>query len=993
MESKVTPQNSINITMADEDLTEQPTAASGSKKPSSTFRDFCQNHYIKKGEKPSTNTRIGDKSNHIIGGSYHIPEDEYDAFLKLYYRDIVSKKKTEYLTESQLKTGNGPILVDIDLRFAYDIPARVYDDSAIGDLITGYLEELSEIYQFDSDVNFQIYVFEKDSINRVEEKQITKDGIHIIIGLQADHIVQVYLREKMVKQLSEMWGDYPIINTWDDVLDKGISEGYTNWQLYGSQKPNFEAYKLTKIYNIKPDPADGQLIDNPMSKEDVAKFVNADNFPKLSARYSDHPQFFFKSAFSKIYEDRRAKMGGGSGAGAGAGAGMRRPSPQPTNDFASDFVMGIAEISRIRNAAELEHFVSRFKESLSTMDFELREAHDYTMTLPGSYYEDGSYAKWIRVGWALHNISNRLLITWIALSAKSRTFQYNTIFDLCDQWSKFVRKSDGLKIRSIIYWSKQDAYAEYKKVRENSIEYWIERTIDPALNSDAKTKMGCGEADIAVVLYQLYKDEYICVSVKSNIWYRFYKHRWWMNDSGTTLRKAISHELRDLYQAHCARIMHQASGLDPEDERSKAMKVKTQKILDICSRLSRTNDKKNIMTEAKDLFWDTSFLQKMDNNPYLLCFNNGVYDFKDKVFREGFPEDYLTKCTNIDYVPLNPVKHTPIMNEIVAFMKQLFPTAELCKYMWDHLASTLVGTASVNQTFNMYIGQGQNGKSVLTDLMSQVLGDYKVGVPITLLTGARGKIGGLAPEVVLMKGARYAVIQEPDHAERINVGVMKELVSGVEPIQARAPYMIEPVTFIPQFKLILCANEFMEIKTRDHGTWRRIRVVDFESLFTEKPVSDDLEKPHQFMLDKNLKNKFPVWREVFAAMLVKRVLETNGEVEDCARVLASSNSYREQQDYISEFIRAKVVKDTGSSIRKSQLTEEFKIWYSSNYGGKNPSPKDMHVHMDKLFGKNKSGVWSNVMLKYNDMYEDETNKLPDETAIEEDINNIHLQEI
>ena len=43
----------------------------------------------------------------------------------------------------------------------------------------------------------------------------------------------------------------------------------------------------------------------------------------------------------------------------------------------------------------------------------------------------------------------------------------------------------------------------------------------------------------------------------------------------------------------------------------------------------------------------------------------------------------------------------------------------------------------LNQTFNIYIGLGRNGKSKLVDLMSKVLGDYKATVPITLLTQKR----------------------------------------------------------------------------------------------------------------------------------------------------------------------------------------------------------------------------------------------------------------
>jgi phage/plasmid-associated DNA primase len=61
--------------------------------------------------------------------------------------------------------------------------------------------------------------------------------------------------------------------------------------------------------------------------------------------------------------------------------------------------------------------------------------------------------------------------------------------------------------------------------------------------------------------------------------------------------------------------------------------------------------------------------------------------------------------------------------------------------------------------------------------------------------------------------------------------------------------MPQTISFIPQFKLVVCSNEFMEIKSMDHGTWRRIRVVDF-TLFTEKPASDDPDKPYQYKLDK-----------------------------------------------------------------------------------------------------------------------------------------------
>lgn len=124
------------------------------------------------------------------------------------------------------------------------------------------------------------------------------------------------------------------------------------------------------------------------------------------------------------------------------------------------------------------------------------------------------------------------------------------------------------------------------------------------------------------------------------------------------------------------------------------------------------------------------------------------------------------------------------MEEIKDFMKKLFPVVELHKYMWDHLASTLLGTCK-EQTLNMYVGIGQNGKSVLVNLMEQVLGDYKGDVPLSLLTQQRVKIGGVSPELVQLKGVRYAVIQEPSKGDKINEGIMKQLTGG-DPIQARS---------------------------------------------------------------------------------------------------------------------------------------------------------------------------------------------------------------
>lgn len=943
----------------------------------SNLNEFLNKHYINRDDGlPMTNTKIGSKTN--SGGSYHIPDEEYDQFLDLYYKDVIKKGADSFLTEKQ-RDIDGPIAIDIDLRYNYDVDSKQYTKDHIDDLIDLYLEELKKIFQFDENTNFNIFIFEKSSVNRISEKQITKDGIHMIIGIQADRIIQNILRSRIIEQVSEAWEDLPITNTWEDVFDKGISEGVINWQLYGSKKPNHEPYKVTYIYNVTFDESDGEMMRSSVT---IEQFDIDKNFKQLSVRYNKHPFYFMKNDFIEIYNEQSNKT---------SVSKMKTITSKKNILNCSENI----DILSIRNHTELDQAVNAFLDSITPTEYELKETYEYTMTLPESYYGAGSYLRWMRVGWALRNISDKLLIVWIAFSAKSPEFRFDSIRDdLYNRWIKFdMNNPNGLTKRSIMHWSKQDAFEGYTRVRTNSIDYYIDLTLDSMhVNSiqDSKNSKksssqvsGCGDFDIATVLYHLFKDEFVCVSVKQNIWYRYKYHRWIKNESGTSLRLAISKELCTVYHNKANKLITLAASMSSDDEKYTILRDRASRILDICVKLRRTHDKDNIMKEARDIFRDETFLDRMDMNTHLLGFKNGVIDFKEtdynKIFRRGYPEDCITKCTNIDYIHINPAVHGPIISEIKDFMRQLFPIKEIHDYMWEHLAATLIGEQK-EECFNMYIGKGRNGKSKLVDLMGLILGDYKGDVPLSLVTEKRGKVGGLAPEIVNLKGIRYAVMQEPSKGDRINDGAMKWLTGG-DVVEGRGLYSEHTTKFVPQFKLVVCSNQFMEIKTQDDGTWRRIRVIDFVSKFTEDPVEGDPEYPYQFPVDLNIKEKFIQWKEVFMSMLVDIAYEKQGIVQVPEKIKVSSKAYKESQDYIAEFIRDKIIIDDNGKIKKNELNSEFSIWYMSTYGRGGPPPKDVHAYMDKVYGKyDKKGAWIGVKIKYERDETDNNDDLTDDIS-------------
>jgi P4 family phage/plasmid primase-like protien len=910
------------------------------------IKEFLAKHTAKAGTGTQfTHTRIGNKELNIYGGAFVIPKEELALFHSLYYEHIFVNKSKEYLTEKQLE--NGPMAVDFDFRYNYDVDTRQHTKEHIQDMVLLYLEELKEYFVFEENKPFDIFIFEKPNVNRLADGSLTKDGIHMMIGIQIDNVIQMIIREKIIAKIQEVW-DLPLLNTWESVLDEGITRGTTNWQLFGSRKPDNEAYELTQHFIISYDKSDGEFMMDEVKPSD---FDLKNNFIKLSVQNESCPSFNINPKFVDEYKKRTEtkslktkKLKSGT-----------KLNLLIEDDDDSEDVENIS-LNDIKDSETLNKAVDIMIKNLKPNEYEIKEAHEYTQQLPEKYYEPGSHLLNRQVAFALKHTDERLFLSWVQLRSKASDFDYSSISDLYHQWKKYFNKSkEGITKRSIMYWVKQDNFEGYEKVKNKSIEYFIEESLNTST-----------EYDLAQVLKQMFKDKYVCVSYdKKGIWYQFKNHRWVL-DKGLSLREAISTKMFDLYSNKSLQLENEYHQYDPSDDRATFIRTRTKVTYEVKVKLKKTNDKNNIMREAMELFYDGEFVRSMDTNKHLLCFNNGVVDFKNKIFRDGYPEDYITKTTRINYIPYD-LKNSEIKemsDEIEDFMKKLFPVDDLFTYMWDHLASCLIGS-NKNQTFNVYHGSGSNGKSIIADLMSVTLGEYKGTVPITLVTEKRGLIGGTSDEVLKLKGVRYAVMQEPSKDVKLNEGIMKELTGG-DPIQARGLYS-ESEIFEPQFNLVVCTNNLFDIESNDDGTWRRIRKVDFLSKFIDEGEDHTDDTPYIYTKDKSLKDKLPLFAPIFASMLVKRAFETDGIVGDSKTVMESSSKYRKCQDNISKFV-SEFVEKTGVStdkIKKNELTQQFKFWFEQEQGArKKPKGQELYNFMDKKFGLHKSTGWHGVKMIY-----------------------------
>lgn len=919
-----------------------------------TFEQYLKQFQSKPGE-GYTHTRIPDKKLNVYGGSYTIPQEELANFWAKYNTYVFENGKQEFLTEKQ--NASGPLVVDFDFRYNKEVEERKHTKDHIMDAIQLYFDTIDKLQDIQGGEKIPVYVFQKSDVNLLDD--VTKDGIHMLVGVQMDRALQVMVRNHVLKELPNIWTDLPLINSWPEVLDEGITKGHTNWQLYGSRKPGHKAYLLKYIFVMEKDATDMMWSCEELPAHE---FNRKERFAELSVQYTGYKEYPVLSSAQEEYDNTKqslaSKKTGGSGTGTGVGTKKLRLVKKNN----------MIEIESITSHDVLKQAIEMFFDTLDSKEYEMKEAHNYTMILPESYYGPGSYTKWIRTGWALKNTSDKLFLTWLAFSSQAGCrnslrnpqtgeFDWKYVPELYAMWDGFTQSNgEGLTMRSIMYWAKSENLKEFTKVRKENIEYHVQQTICSETIDDKAT-----DVDLAVVLYHIFKDRFVCASVKNNQWYEFIRNRWVECDQGNSLRMLISKDMYDIYTIKQRDIMSYAETLDPNEEACKTARRRSKRVLDICTKLKTTAVKNNIMREVRELFYDKDFIENMNAKPHLMCFNNGVIDFTEKTFRRGLPDDNITKCTKIDYVPLDTKRDAQNISEITDFMEKLFPDPDLRRYMWDHLASVLIGV-NREQSFNIYLGAGSNGKSKLVELMSMVLGEYKASVPITLITQKRQSIGGTSSEIAQLMGVRYAVIQEPSKGDRLNEGIMKEITGG-DPIQGRALFK-DTVTFVSQFKLVVCTNSLFDIKSNDNGTWRRIRLCDFESKFCENPRSDDPEQPHQYLVDQFLDVKMKKWSQTFMAMLVERAFKTNGIVASCKRVEASSDNYRNSQDYLAEFIAEKIRVEQGSTIKKNNVWEEFKKWYGNQYGGKLPKCTELTDYLSKKFGKPTTGGWKNLKLVF-----------------------------
>lgn len=263
-----------------------------------------------------------------------------------------------------------------------------------------------------------------------------------------------------------------------------------------------------------------------------------------------------------------------------------------------------------------------------------------------------------------------------------------------------------------------------------------------------------------------------------------------------------------------------------------------------------------------------------NSNPYSLGCANGILDLQGPypedpriTFSEGKHDDSVTykmgHCSDMEaipYIPYEEICDDPINVEINDFFEKLFTDVEERNYVWRLLASCLEGTNKAQELYT-WIGKGGNGKSALTELMRITFGDYACALPATVLTNSRGD-----NDIITIRNKRFIYTCEPDESEPLNIGFIKQLVGeDYMMIHNRASELVQ---FKITGKLMIMCNNPIPINSKDEGTWRRIKVVPFNSKFVKSGRPEYDPDRHIYYQDEQLNDKLRQWRVHFFSKLV-----------------------------------------------------------------------------------------------------------------------------
>jgi len=612
------------------------------------------------GDKTFTHTLFGDKR--II---FKIEDENYKEFLTAYKTALNGNYGSLRVLEKPRE--NGPLCLDFDLR-QVDSERKIKVDHImmVVEIINKIILKYYKIQ--DKDYELQSFITMKNELCYVEQEELYKDGFHIEYPYLNINVVDRYLiydeSKKEIMKTGVIEELYSEIDDIEKIFDKCVISS-NQWYMYGSGKKiegkNY-FYELRYIFDCN-----SELIEDSYSIEDLVDI--------LSIRKGLEDVLQLKEAIDDKYANIKRKY-------MKMAINKEATEKIPDNILVSNSEFEIDDYTK----DNLKKHIKKLVETDPIVELEM--AKKLLKILNPKRAE--SYLDWITVGWALHNVSPKLLPEFIEFSKQSsKKYQPGCCEKVWRDASNFTATNNnqgGYTIASLYRWARQDNEKEYLKIMKDVIVIKMQ-TAD--IRSDY---------DMARIIREVYKYDYVCSDISRNIWYEFHNHRWRKVDQAYTLKQKLSTELAKLFALLSGHYVKQSS--EKYGEESDMLRNKSTNINKLIGDLKKHAYKDRIISECASEFYVEKFEEKLDENHYLIGFDNGVYDLQKGLFRQGYPEDYLSFSTKYDYIDFSENDKTVV--QVFAFLKSIQPEPDMmniCYVLFHHYWMDII------KNKNLYFGQ------------------------------------------------------------------------------------------------------------------------------------------------------------------------------------------------------------------------------------------------------------------------------------------------
>lgn len=310
---------------------------------------------------------------------------------------------------------------------------------------------------------------------------------------------------------------------------------------------------------------------------------------------------------------------------------------------------------------------------------------------------------------------------------------------------------------------------------------------------------------------------------------------------------------------------------------------------------------------------------EFDQDPEILVCGNGVANVRTGLVSPHDPSRLVTKSTGVDYRP--GATHADWDSALRALPTDTHDWAQV------RFGQAATGYQPDDDRMLILQGGGENGKSTLLVGIQRALGDYAVLVPDQLLTGSTDSHPA---DLMTLRGARLAVIEETPEGRRLNVTRLKKVI-GTPEITARLMRQ-NFTTFGATHSLMLSTNFKLQVDETDHGTWRRLAML--RCPFTFVKPDEAQTGTHHRAGDPGLKARLSdtseqgrAQREAVLAWIVTGAMRwfesgrTMPSLPD--RVARDTQSWRAESDFVLSYAIERLEADPSSRIWTADLLADF----------------------------------------------------------------------